>query len=114
MKNVTRKKLNTLEKGAVRYIVFREEGDWYGVALEFNIVESGDDPREVVNLLFEAIEGYVESARKVKARPAILNQPAEAEYELLWKQLHDRPSPRASTIPVQSVYTYGSASLVPA
>jgi len=78
---------NTLQKGSVRYIVFREEGIWYAVNLEFNIVESGDNPMEVLAMLFEATEGYLESAKKIKARPHILNQKTDKQYEDLWNIL---------------------------
>lgn len=78
---------NTLQKGSVRNIIFREGNMWFGVALEFNIVESGDDPREVMIMLDEAIKGYVESAQKSKLRPHILNQETDPEYEKLWKLL---------------------------
>jgi hypothetical protein len=37
-------------------------------------------------LLFEAIQGYVESAQKIKARFAILNQSADPEYEKKWHE----------------------------
>ncbi len=85
---------NTLQKGSVRNIIFREGNMWFGVALEFNIVESGDDPREVMILLDEAIKGYVESAQKSKLRPIILNQEADPEYEKLWKILEsNKPIP---------------------
>ena len=33
------KNKNTLERGSVRYIIFNEDNTWYGVGLEFNIVE---------------------------------------------------------------------------
>ena len=87
---MTRK--NTLQDGSVRYIVFKEDDSWYGVGLEFNIVESGDDPREVLISLLEGVRGYVESAKKIKARPSILNQKADPEYEKLWQNrlLHRR------------------------
>ena len=78
---------NTLQKGSVRYIVFKEAGQWYAVGLEFNIVEFGNDPREVLLSLFEGIQGYLSAARKVKARPYILNQKSDPEYEQLWKAL---------------------------
>ena len=65
---------NTLQKGSVRTIIFKEKGQWFGVALDFNIVEAGDDPREVMIMLDEAIRGYVDSARKAKLRPHVLNQ----------------------------------------
>lgn len=82
---------NTLQKGSVRYIVFREDDAWYAAGLEFNIVESGDTPEEAMILLFEALRGYVEAARKIKARPHLLNQKTDPEYERLWLQGRDEP-----------------------
>ena len=35
-------------------------------------------------LLFEALQGYVEAARKAKLRPMVLNQKADHEYEKMW------------------------------
>lgn len=101
---------NTPQKGRVRYIVFREGNRWYAVALEFNIVEAGDDPREVLLSLFEAIRGYVKSAIKVKARPHILNQKTDEEYEKLWGNLQEkRGVPLSRYLP--RVYTFGERSL---
>lgn len=77
---------NTLEKGSVRYVVFKEDEDWYAVGLEFNIVETGTTPQEALLLLFEALQGYVETAQKVKARPAVLNQKVDPEYEEIFEQ----------------------------
>lgn len=100
---------NTLQKGSVRYIVFRERDTWYAVALEFNIVEAGDDPREVLILLFEAIQGHLKSARKIGARPRILNQPPDREYEDLWAALQPKS---VSKIPENlQVYTFGARPL---
>jgi len=81
---------NSLEKGSVRYIVFREQDTWYAVGLEFNIVEAGTTPQEALLLLFEALQGYVETARKIKIRPHVLNQNTDVEYEELWDQLHNK------------------------
>lgn len=75
---------NTLQKGSVRYIIFKENNIWYAAGLEFNIVEFGDTPQEAILLLFEALSGYIESAKKIKARPNILNQTADFEYEKMW------------------------------
>lgn len=99
---------NTAQKGSVRYIVFKEEDTWYGVGLEFNIVESGDDPRVVLFNLFEAMSGYVESFKKSNARPHPLNQQADKEYEELWNLLQENQ-------PVPSPYlvdTFGTKELV--
>lgn len=103
---------NTLQKGSVRYIVFREEKTWYAVALEFNIVETGDDPREVLFSLLEAIQGYTKSAKKIKARPYILNQTSDPEYEKLWKKLQQNEELPVKGIP--PVYTFGQRELVTA
>ena len=92
--------MNTTKKGSVRCIVFKEENIWYGVALEFNIVESGDDSDVVFFNLNEAIQGYVESQKKIKGlRLAPLNQKSDPEYESLWKDLEeDKPLPSPITV----------------
>jgi len=79
--------MNTPQKGTVRYIVFRdkEKETWYAAGLEFNIVESGEDPRIALLNLLDALDGYVESMRKVKgARLSPLNQRPDPDYEVLW------------------------------
>lgn len=94
------KKNNTLNRGSVRFIIFKEDDTWYGVALEFNIVEEGDDPLSVMASLTEATQGYVETARKIKMRPIPLNQKPEKEYLDLWKQLE-------SGVEINNVYSHG-------
>ena len=87
---------NSLQKGKVRFIVFKEENTWYGAGLEFNIVVEGESREEVINSLFGAITGYINSARKIKSRPHILNQTTDSEYEDLWFKLNNNkpiPSP---------------------
>ena len=80
--------MNTTQKGAVRCIVFKDGDTWYGVALEFNIVESADDADVVRFNLDEAIQGYVESQKKLKGtRVSPLNQMPAKEYADLWKNL---------------------------
>ncbi len=75
---------NTLRNGQVRNVIFQEKGFFYGAALEFNIVEQGDSPQEVMLLLDNAIKGYVESAQKNKLSISVLNQEIDPEYEALW------------------------------
>lgn len=89
--------MNTLEKGRVRYVIFKEADGWYAAALEFNIVEHGDSYEEAWLMLFEAMKGYVDAARKIKARPNILNQKADAEYEKMWKE-SSRPEAKKSNV----------------
>ncbi len=76
--------LNTRHSGTVRNVIFQENDEWFGVALEFNIVETGDSPQEVMVLLDNAIRGYVESADKSRLSISVLNQDVDPEYEALW------------------------------
>lgn len=99
---------NTLQKGKVRYIVFKEGDTWYAVGLEFNIVESGDDPTVVLLNLFAAIKGYVESFGKASMRPHALNQTTEKEYEEIWKSLHSTKTNNKSVVSPYQIYTYGT------
>lgn len=81
---------NTLQKGSVRYLVFKDGDTFFGVALEFNIVVEGTHPMEVLLLLHEAAAGYLEAARKIKIRPHVLNQKIDPEYEKMWQEYQDR------------------------
>jgi predicted RNase H-like HicB family nuclease len=76
--------LNTHLSGSVRSIIFKQGDEWFAVALEFNIVETGNSPQEVMVLLDEAIRGYVEGAEKARLSIATLNQNVDPEYESLW------------------------------
>ncbi len=97
--------MNTIQKGSVRCIVFKEDSTWYGVALEFNIVVEGDTPQMATFELDEAIKGYVQSVKVANLRSDhILNQTPAQEYEELWKALEKKepvPSP-------YQVHSYGT------
>lgn len=102
--------MNSVQKGSVRYIVFKEHDIWYAVALEFNIVEEADNPQAALFYLQEAIRGYAESAGKIKGRVNhFLNQKADKEYEDLWAKLNS-----CGKNPVRSpyqIYSYGVQGL---
>ncbi len=89
---------NTIQKGSIRFIVFRENNAWYAAGLEFNIVEAGDNPQEAFILLMEAVQGYLEAAYKIKARPNILNQKPDAEYETMWNLLQGQKQKTTSNV----------------
>jgi hypothetical protein len=59
------------------------------VALEFNIVESSDDPRLAYFSLLQAVDGYIAAMQKIKGARnfATLNQTPDAEYQKLWDKL---------------------------
>lgn len=80
--------MNTPTKGAFRQIVFKDGDTWYAVALEFNIVESADDPKLAFFNLLQAVDGYINSAKKISgSRYESLNQTPDLEYEKMWKSL---------------------------
>jgi len=91
----------------VRFIIFCDGDAWYGICLEFNIIEEGSTPREANILLLEAVSGYLESARKIKARPHILNQRPDAEYEALWDSLQEKKRKRTD----KKVFSFGSLNI---
>jgi len=97
--------MNTLRKGSVRYIVFKEGKTWYAVGLDFNLVEASDDPRNALVDLLDAIQGFVAAAKKIKGGrvSTLLNQKAEPEYEKMWQTLKTGRSVRS---PYQ-VHTFG-------
>ena len=98
--------MNTTQKGSIRCIIFREGDTWYGVALEFNIVESGNDPREVMLLLDEAMRGYIKGVSKAKLSYSVLNQKTDPEYEQLWSRIESKK-------PIRSpLKVYSSASVM--
>ncbi len=108
---------NTLQKGSVRYIVFREGQFWYAAGLEFNIVEAGDTPQEAFLLLLDAISGYVDSAKKIKARPNILNQKTDSEYEKMWENIQGRKLAQTKNVYTSGEFNFNKAlqrSLIPA
>jgi len=103
-----RNMINTPIKGKFRHIVFKDGDSWYAVALEFNIVESSDDPKLAFFNLLQAVSGYIQSAKKIKgSRFQSLNQVADSEYENMWKNLH---SPKPIKSPYQ-ISMYGVSAL---
>lgn len=91
---------NTYEKTTVRFVIFREQDTWYGVALEFNIVESGDDPLEVMSSLEKAAIRYFNVAKKNKLDIDVLNQSADPEYDEKWQRANSRQF-------VENIFTSG-------
>ena len=103
---------NTLENGQIRVIIFQEGNIWYGVALEFNIVESGDDPREVMLMLDEAIRGYVEATKKEKLSISVLNQETNSEYEKLWENAQAKKADTPSNVYISGLFPFSSLAAV--
>lgn len=81
---------NTLHKGSVRYLIFKDGDTFFGAALEFNIVVEAAHQIEALAFLDEAVRGYLEAAKKYKVRPHILNQKPDPEYEKMWQDYQGR------------------------
>lgn len=99
---------NTLQKGSVRYVIFKKKDTFFGVALEFNLVIEAASQIEAIVLLNEAVHGYLESARKFKLRPQVLNQVADAEYEKMWSETQVSGSKKSVTRATKSPYVLSS------
>ena len=112
--------MNTPTSGTYRWMVYKDGDSWVGVAFEFNIVVTGDDPRVVEVELNEAVTGYLESAKKLekgfraKGVNSLLNQEADDEYEAIWRRAA-RPAAnqnkRGEPSPFSDIYKVGIGSL---
>ena len=106
---------NTPRRGKYRWIVFKKEAEWIAAALEFNIVQVGDDPNLVYLELQEALRGYIEAAQKIKgfrekAVSPILNQEPDEEYESLWNRAQATTREPATALP-ENVFDFGTRNL---
>ena len=62
-------------------------------------------PRKPYCLLIEATTGYVESAKKIKARPSILNQKTDPEYEKMWANRQTRK------LSAKKIFSFGELNI---
>ena len=100
-------------------MILKDGSSWVGVALEFNIVVTGEDPRVVEVELQEAVLGYLESTKKLKGFRAeqvnaLLNQKADNEYEEKWaqaRQIFVAPKKQGIRSPFSDIYKAGISSL---
>lgn len=111
--------MNTVKRGTYRWMIYKEGDTWLGIALEFNIVVTGEDPRLVELELQEAVIGYLESAKRLKGFRTeqvnkLLNQKTDKEYEVRWTKAtrtfssaNDKPV----VSPLSDVYKVGIANL---
>ena len=96
--------MNNFKEGSVRYIVFNENQKWHAVALEFNIVETGDNPDATLYGLFEAVRGYIESAIKA-GESNVLNQDVDTQNERMWAGIKHNTNNK-------KLYAFGEHSVV--
>lgn len=106
---------NTIKKGKYRWIVFKKGAEWVGAALEFNIVQVGDDPSLVYLELQEAVRGYIEATQKIKgfrekSVNPILNQKPDEQYESLWSRVQSATQEQGVALPA-NVFDFGMRNL---
>ena len=100
-------------------MIYKEGDTWIGVALEFNIVVTGEDPKLVELELQEAVVGYLESAKKLKGFRTdqvnkLLNQKTGGEYEAKWvkaTRTFSSTNNKPVVSPLSGVYKAGIANL---
>lgn len=92
----------------MRYVVFKEKDTFFGVALEFNVIVEAATQIEAIVLLNEAVQGYLESARKFKLRPHVLNQVVDPEYEQMWQGVQENGIKRFPARATRSPYVLSS------
>ena len=83
---IMQKKENTLERGAVRCLVYQlldDKNIYYATALEFNLTVSAEDKYSALLDLQEQIEEYISIARE-KNTPQSLNQKVDPDLEKVW------------------------------
>ncbi len=105
-----------MKKGKYRWIVFKKGTEWIAAALEFNIVQVGDDPNLVYLEMQEAVRGYIEAAGKNKgfrnkAVNPILNQKSDEQYESLWERAQLAMQEKGIELP-ENVFDFGTRNLV--
>lgn len=73
---------NTKESGVIEFLVYKEkEADTFvGVCLTFDIVEEGNNPKELMKSIREAAELHLETVIKNNMSDALLNRYAPDEY----------------------------------
>jgi predicted RNase H-like HicB family nuclease len=98
--------MNTLKNASFRFVIFKENDQWHGAALEANIVKTGSTPEEVLLLLNEAMTGYFLTAQDIKDE-SILNQEPDPEYIERWEEGNATPAPA-------NIFEAGRRNLIPA
>ena len=98
---------NTFEKGRVRTLVFNDGGNWYGVALEFNLVIDASTQEEATAMLQSCIRDYLSVAVETDNLDAI-NQTPDPEYLKLWKAEHSSPRRFKIRKPIRQVSVLSS------
>ncbi len=100
-------------------MIYKEGDTWVGVALEFNIVVTGEEARLVELELQEAVIGYLESTKKLKGFRtnqvnSLLNQKTDDEYETKWikaTRTFSSTGNKPVVSPLSDVYKAGIANL---
>ena len=77
---------NTKNKGNIEYVVYKSGKNYVGVCLTFNILEEGDNPKELSDSLQEAALLHLEVVRKNNLSDDLLNRYAPEKY---WKIYFD-------------------------
>lgn len=77
---------NTKEQGSLRFLVYKDGDEFCGVCLEFNLIEYGDNPDELLESLKEGAESLIKGVAEHNLSEEALNDPADIKYWLMFEQ----------------------------
>ncbi len=74
--------MNTKSSGEVNFIIYKKKGDsaYTAVCLDFDIVETGDNPDKLRQSIEEAARMHIATVLEMKLSEDLLNRHAPAEY----------------------------------
>ena len=79
---------NTKKRGQFTIFVYRERANHYiGVCLEFDLIEEGENAREVMKQIQEASVGYLKTVIKNNLDDDLLNKKAPLKYQRKYQEL---------------------------
>lgn len=102
---------NTKQKGVLTYLGYREDdGTYVAVCLNLNLVEYGDDPKELKKSIQEAAMSYIKAVRKKNLSDDYLNLVPNKKYLKIFadialaKELFEKSHKTASAIKAAPSY----------
>lgn len=71
---------NTKKGGTLEFLVYGQGTSYIGVCLTLDIVEEGNDPKNLMESIVESATGHVKLVQSKNLNDALLNRPAPQEY----------------------------------
>lgn len=96
---------NTKKRGQFNLFVYREKPNYYiGVCLEFDLIQEGSNPREVMMQIKEASIGYLETVIENNFSDDLLNKKSPIKYQKKYREFLELKR-KQSAIPWEEFFT---------